>query len=163
MKIDVDDWYRRYAPMVYRRCRSILGEDEASLDTMQEVFMRLVHKADRITDQAPSSLLYTMATNLSLNHLKAGQARIRHFGAPDSGDTEIPTLDRGQAGVDARATLDQIFALDDEKSRTIAWLHYVDGYTLEETAEHAGMSVSGIRRRLRKLQGRARSFREAHL
>ena len=58
--------------------------------------------------------------------------------------------------------LDQIFALDDEKTRTIAWLHYVDRLTLEETAERSGMSVSGIRKRLRKLQKIGQEYREVH-
>jgi len=34
----------------------------------------------------------------------------------------------------------------------MAVLHYVDGFTLEEVARETGLSVSGVRRRLRRLR-----------
>jgi RNA polymerase sigma-70 factor (ECF subfamily) len=34
----------------------------------------------------------------------------------------------------------------------MAVLHFVDGLTFEEVARHTGLSVSGVRRRLRKLR-----------
>jgi RNA polymerase sigma-70 factor (ECF subfamily) len=37
----------------------------------------------------------------------------------------------------------------------IAVLHLVDGLSLEETARETGMSVSGVRKRLRQLRERA--------
>ena len=39
-------------------------------------------------------------------------------------------------------------------SQTIAVMHLVDGMTLEEVAAEAGMSVSGVRKRLRTLRAR---------
>ena len=48
--------------------------------------------------------------------------------------------------------LDWLFGRHKESSRTIAVLHYVDGLTLEEVARQTGMSVSGVRKRLRKLR-----------
>ena len=37
-------------------------------------------------------------------------------------------------------------------SRTIAVMHLLDGFTLQEVADEVGMSVSGVRKRLRKLK-----------
>ena len=48
--------------------------------------------------------------------------------------------------------LDWLFGRNPESSRTIAVLHYVDGLTLEEVARETNMSVSGVRKRLRKLR-----------
>ena len=48
--------------------------------------------------------------------------------------------------------LDWLFGRHPESSRTIAVLHYVDGLTLEEVARETKMSVSGVRKRLRKLR-----------
>lgn len=48
--------------------------------------------------------------------------------------------------------LDQLFSSQKASTRTIAVLHYRDGLTLEETAEMTSLSVSGVRRRLRKLR-----------
>ena len=39
-----------------------------------------------------------------------------------------------------------------ESTRTMAILHYVDGMTLQEVADEVGMSVSGVRKRLRGLR-----------
>ena len=41
-----------------------------------------------------------------------------------------------------------------ESTRFLAVLVFVDGYTLEEAAKEVGMSVSGVRKRLRNLKER---------
>ena len=61
-------------------------------------------------------------------------------------------------GYEARGLLAKIFSKEQESTRTIATLHYVDGMTLEETAETVGLSVSGVRKRLRTLQARIKNL-----
>jgi len=56
--------------------------------------------------------------------------------------------------------LDAIFGGERESTRTIAVMHYVDGMTLEEVAREAGMSVSGVRKRLRMLCARVKGLGE---
>ena len=62
----------------------------------------------------------------------------------DGEDLETRTLDR--------LFLEKLFEDQRSSTRTMALLHYRDGFTLEETAEATGMSVSGVRKRLRKLR-----------
>jgi RNA polymerase sigma-70 factor (ECF subfamily) len=50
--------------------------------------------------------------------------------------------------------LEQLFATEKATTKTMAVLHYVDGYTLEQTASMMEMSVSGVRKRLRGLKAR---------
>ena len=45
--------------------------------------------------------------------------------------------------------LDRIFAREQASTRTMAVLHLLDGMTLQEVANEVGMSVSGVRKRLR--------------
>ena len=52
----------------------------------------------------------------------------------------------------ASLLLDQIFGREQESTRTMAVLHLRDGHTLQEVAEVMGMSVSGVRKRLRTLK-----------
>jgi RNA polymerase sigma-70 factor (ECF subfamily) len=52
----------------------------------------------------------------------------------------------------SRGVLRKLFGKHPESSRTIAVLHLVDGFTLEETAKMVNMSVNGIRKRLRALR-----------
>jgi RNA polymerase sigma-70 factor (ECF subfamily) len=43
----------------------------------------------------------------------------------------------------------------------MAVLHYVDRLTLEETAVEVGLSVSGVRKRLRRLREKGLDLKEA--
>ena len=48
--------------------------------------------------------------------------------------------------------LDRLFGRHPASSRTIAVLHHIDGLTLDQVAEETGLSVSGVRKRLRRLR-----------
>jgi RNA polymerase sigma factor (sigma-70 family) len=144
--MDVEELYERYGPMVMRRCRFLLGNEDEALDATQDVFVRLLQAGDRLKMKYPSSFLYTTATNLCLNRIRD---RARH-GETDDDQLlyQIATIDDTEERVGARSVLGRLFGQSPQSSRTIATLHYVDGLTLEETAREVGMSVSGVRKRL---------------
>ena len=148
--IDVEAVSRRYGPMVLRRCRRLLGDEQEALDACQDVFVRIVQRRARLDGRYPSSLLYRIATNVCLNRLRDRRR------APVTRDEavlyEIARAEEPGAASDARLLLDRLFGRHPESSRTIAVLHYVDGLTLDEAAEVVGMSVSGVRKRLRGLR-----------
>jgi RNA polymerase sigma-70 factor (ECF subfamily) len=154
---DFEGLYKRYGPMVFRRCRMMLKDEDAAWDAVQEVFVLVLRHQDRFRQTGHSSLLYTMATNHCLNVIKArrrkGRGLERELG-------ELTAIDRSTDAVVAQDAVDRILSLFDQTTRTIAWMHFVDGMTLEETARAARMSVSGIRKRLRKLQAAGRSSEE---
>jgi RNA polymerase sigma factor (sigma-70 family) len=154
--LDVQAYYLRYGPMVLRRCRALLRHDARAQDAMQDVFVSLLGAADRLHDQAPSALLLTMATNLCLNRLR-GQRRRREDAGDDLLERIAGSEDAGEGRTAARQLLDRLFGKDDPlaaSTRTIAVMHLVDGLTLEEVARESGLSVSGVRKRLRTLRGR---------
>src|SRR5262245_9689209 len=68
--LDVDALSRRYGPMVLRRCRRLLGDEDEALDAYQDTFVRLLEYRSRLDDRYPSSLLYRMATNVCLNRIR---------------------------------------------------------------------------------------------
>jgi RNA polymerase sigma factor (sigma-70 family) len=144
--IDVEAVYRRYGAMVLRRCRQILRDEDEALDVMQEVFVRVLTHRLRLSDQYPSSLLYRIATNLSLNRLRDRQRQAAVAG--DEVLDRIATMN----DPDAPLLLDRLLGRHPESTRTMAVLHYVDGMTLEQVARECGMSVSGVRKRLRGLR-----------
>ena len=145
--------------MVLRRCRSLLGDEEEALDAMQDTFVKVLRYRDRLTQAAPSSLLYCMATNVCLNRIRASRRRPVSVGeellatVASSDDVESLAL--------ARHTIEGIFGGERASTRTMAVLHYVDGMTLEEVADTVGLSVSGVRKRLRTLKARTRALEEA--
>lgn len=150
MGIDVDEYYRRYGPMVLRRCRRLLADEEESVDAMQDTFVQLLRHQKRLTGAAPSSLLYRMATNVCLNRIRTRKRR------PETPDADllnrIADLKEPESRLMARLRLDRLFAEERTSTRTIAVLHLLDGLTLEEVGAAVGLSVSGVRKRLRRLR-----------
>jgi len=136
--------------MVFRRCRRLLGEDEAAREATHDVFVKLLKSADRLEASAPSSLLWQAATNLCLNRIRDAKARPAVEGGDLLERIACAALSGGLA--EARLTLASIFGKEQASTETIAVLHLVDRMTLEEVAETVGMSVSGVRKRLRTLK-----------
>jgi RNA polymerase sigma-70 factor (ECF subfamily) len=150
MAIDVDDAYRRYGPMVLRRCRTMIRDEQGAYDAMQDVFVQLLRHHDRLDDRGMSSLLYRMATNVCLNRIRSRSRR------PEDASTDlleqIAAASSEEQRTGARALLDRLLGSEPESTATMAVLHLHDGLTLEEVAEVVGLSVSGVRKRLRKLK-----------
>lgn len=134
--------------MVLRRCRSLLKDEEWALDAMQDVFVKVINKQESLKDKYPSSLLYTIATNHCLNIIR----REKKMTTGDEILDRIVSAEILEEKAVNKMFLDQLFSSQKASTRTIAVLHYRDGLTLEETAEMTSLSVSGVRRRLRKLR-----------
>ncbi len=158
-EISVEDLYRTYGPMVLRRCRRMLRDEEEALDAMQDSFVKVLRYRDRLNDRGPSSLLYTIATNVCLNRIRS---RSRDRSIPVGDDLE-KLAGWGAEHSDTALTghfLDRLFAEQRPDTREIAVYHYLDGLTLEETANLVGLSVSGVRKRLRRLRESGLALKE---
>ncbi|MDR2577870.1 MAG: RNA polymerase sigma factor [Chitinispirillales bacterium] len=144
---DTEALFRKYGSMVLRRCRLLLGDDNAAADAAQEVFVKIIENKHRLNAKYPSSLLFTMATNHCLNLIRDGK---RHGEGADGESLlqRIACADDVEERQGHRDTLRKLFRRSPESSRAIAVFHYVDGMTLEETAREVKMSVSGVRKRL---------------
>jgi len=147
--LDTEALFRKYGPMVLRRCIHLLGDTERAADAVQEVFVKLLENRQNIKADYPSSLLWTMATNHCLNKIRDYKRR------GEDGDSLLEKIaccgDIGEKH-GARSVLRKLFHSSPKSSRTIAVLHFVDGMTLEETAREVKMSVSGVRKRLAALR-----------
>ncbi|MBI4976818.1 MAG: sigma-70 family RNA polymerase sigma factor [Spirochaetes bacterium] len=155
MDFDLAAWYERYAPMVLRRCRYLLGNEDEAADAMQEVFMKVLDNRERLTGKYPSSLLFTIATNICLNILRH---RRRHPSVFDNDAINaIAAADDVSGAVEAGDMLARIFADEQEMTRTMAVMYYVDGMTYKEIGRETGLSISGVRKRLLDLGKRARA------
>ncbi len=159
MAINVEEFYTKYGPMVLRRCRYILKDEESALDAMQDVFVQIIKKQEKLNNTAPSSLLYTMATNICLNKIRS--IKSKNESSDDSIIEQIASMDDVEGQIITKGFLDRIFTNEKASTRTIAVLHYVDKLTLEETADFVGLSVSGVRKRLRKLRENGLTLMEA--
>lgn len=120
------------------------------MDVCQDVFLKVVERREMLQAAYPSTLLYRMATNLSLNRI-----RDRARAAQPVGDEILDAIARADDTAErslSAVLLDRLFGRHPASSRTMAVLHYVDGLTLEQVAKNMSMSVSGVRKRLNALK-----------
>ena len=153
MAIDIAAWYEKYGPMVIRRCRKILKNEEEALDAVHDVFVNLIRGSARLHGRFPSCLLYTMATNVCLNRLRRMKKESQNLIEEDlliSGDGEY---DR----IEAELLLEDILKDESEENRAIFFMYHVDGMILKEVGEATGLSASGVKKRLEAFKIRARS------
>jgi RNA polymerase sigma-70 factor (ECF subfamily) len=156
LALDIEEHYRRFGPMVLRRCRTLLRNDAQAEEAMHDVFVAVLRAEDRLRDEAPAGLLLRVATNVCLNRLRAIRRR------PEVADDDLlcriaTTAETGEARASARNLLGRLFGADDPlaaSTATLAVMHLCDGLTLEETAREARLSVSGVRKRLHRLRAR---------
>ena len=74
---DFDSLYRTFGPMVLRRCRFLLKDEEKALDAMQDVFVRIIERKSRLQSVC-ASLFYVTATRVCLNKIRADKGGIPH-------------------------------------------------------------------------------------
>ncbi len=151
--IDIEQWYRRYAPMVLRRCRLLLQDEEQAVDAMQDVFVRLLTHRERLHGRFPSSLLYRIATNVCLNVIR--ERKNRRTAADEDTLSRIACCAEQEERTLAALVLDRLFRRERPSTREMAVLHFVDGMTYGEVARETRLSVSGVRKRLREFRARA--------
>lgn len=162
MAVDVEAFYRSHGPMVLRRCRRLLRDEAKAVDAMHDVFVEILRRKDSLDASSPAGLLLTTATHVCLNRLRS--ERRKPEDAEDEMLFQIAALESSTSAEEqtlAGRILTRLFSGQPESTRLIAVLHYVDRLTLEEVAAEVGMSVSGVRKRLRNLKERLPSLAEA--
>jgi RNA polymerase sigma-70 factor, ECF subfamily len=151
-RVDPEDYYRRYGPMVFRRCRNLLRDDDRARDAMHDVFVKVLRYRERLEDSAPSRLLYRIATNVCLNLIRSARRRPEVPGDALA-EQAAPDADPESTAV-SRALLARLFGDERDSTMLLAILHYQDGLSLNEVAREVGLSASGVRRRLLGLRER---------
>lgn len=142
--------------MVYRRCLTLLRNEEKALEAMQDVFLKVLDN-NKLDSKAASSLFYTIATNYCLNIIKKDALiNSKNVFENDSVNSEEEN----------NISKDMIFKLfKDEKPKVfnIAVLYFLDGMTLDELSRETKMSVSGLRKTLAKVKTKAEKFKKENL
>ena len=148
MAVSTEDLYRKYGPMVLRRCRKLLRNEAMAKDAMQDVFTKGLERQEQLTADAPSSFLFRVATNVCLNKIRASKRRREDAAS----DLVIEIAEATRPDPEVRNVLRRLFASEKLSTQSMAIMHFVDGMTLEEVAAEHSLSVSGVRKRLRQLR-----------
>ncbi|MCB9653741.1 MAG: RNA polymerase sigma factor [Deltaproteobacteria bacterium] len=142
---EVDAIFRRFGPMVFRRARTLLRNEEEGRDVMQEVFIKAMAEPSRFEDPADAGRwLYRVTTNTCLNIL-----RDTHRRAELRNEHLAPSLAVQASRTEGALSLDQLaarrlLAEADAACSQAAVLVHVDGMSYDEASAVLGVSKRTI-------------------
>lgn len=144
--------YRRFGPLIYRRCLRLLGDKEAAREATQEVFLRALRHVEKLNTDDRDCLpwLYRVTTNYCFNVWRSKESTEEIFSFDEQLDlVHSPNVEER---MNAAQRIAQILASVDRQTRSIALLAYVDGMTQKEIAKVLGLSRRTIGKKLRCFQ-----------
>ena len=144
---------RRYERPIMHFCARMIGNASDAEDLAQECFLALHRSLGRIEPRARfSTLLFGIARNLTLNHLRDGRRRGRHMASPMEGlEKEPATGDRpdrrAQAAEIGVVLIEAINGLAPEH-REVLVLRELSQLDYEAIAQVVGCPIGTVRSRL---------------
>ena len=162
-----DTLFERYASAIRRYLLRIVRDDHAAEDLLQEAFLRVWTRAEQWNGQgAFKGWLYSIATNLALNHLRSQRRRPQQpLEAPDEleGDVDTPAwlVDNASLGPDQAlesseqsSRLQQIIRDLPEEQREVFRLVHQAEMSLREAADELGIPEGTAKSRLHYARAR---------
>ena len=147
--------YRAFETPVYNLARRMLRNAEDAEDVLQETFLEVVKSIGAYRGEGHLwGWIRQIAASKALMRIRRTQVR-----AEEAFDEEL-TPGAPPVGVPARVDLERAFESLSEISRSVVWLHDVEGYTHEEIAEMMGKSVSFSKSQLARGHSRLRRILE---
>ncbi len=152
-RASVEELYREYGATVLRRARVILGDEQAAMDAMQEVFVKVLRKGAQFRGEAsPMTWLYRVTTNYCLNVIR-DRSRRRELlmrQRPDSESSE-------HHGGEERLALATLLRKIPQELREIAVYYYADQMNQDEIAALLGVSRRTVGNRLEEFRATAQA------
>ena len=141
-----------YATSLVRLCYAWLGDAALAEDAVQETFLKAWRHWDSF--RACSSEK-TWLTRIAINTCK-DMRRTRWFRHLLDGGQEAPDTVPIPPDTLRDDTVSHAISELPEKDRQIVLLHYYQGFTLEETRQVLGISLSAVNSRLMRARGKLR-------
>ena len=154
----IADWHKEYFPMVFRRCKYMLRKSAyAPEDAAQDVFVNLLTCREKLDEKIKNveGLLWTIATNVCLNILKARKWKPGEDLTVNEEEL-YPAVGDDYKRVDDNLLLERILEDESEEVRSYVYMHYKDGMGYVEIANTVGKSKSWVGKKLAAFKKRAR-------
>ena len=160
--------YRAFETHVYNLVLRMLRTPEDAEDVLQETFLEVVRSIKQYRGEGHLwGWIKRIAASKALMRIRRNQVRATEQLDEESTGQQVgyagPELTRSGsvAGVPARIDLERAFEQLSETSRSVVWLHDVEGYTHEEIAELMGKTVSFSKSQLARAHARLRRMLDA--
>jgi RNA polymerase sigma-70 factor (ECF subfamily) len=150
---DLEQIYTEHGWHVFRRARTILGNEDEAWDVCQDVFLKLAEAGETIRDRSRTTAwLFRVTTNRCIDRL-----RTRKPHRPDEVDRLLAGGDaEGQTA--ARELVARLANTFPAEVLELAVLRYVDGLTMEELEEVSGMTRKTAAKHLARFRKRAEAL-----
>jgi len=151
-RAEFQELYRSYGPAVRARCRAICGNEADADEALQETFIRAWRGRKRFDGRYPLAWLQTIGRSASIDIIRRRKpwchdpGRWLEQAAPSTGEVTDT--------IQAARLLDSFSAEDAAMLR----LRHAEGWRIHEIAEHFATSSRTVRRRLERLEARARAL-----
>lgn len=150
---ELEELYRAYGSLVFRRACRILHDEQQAEDTMQDVFVRVINNYKDFRQEASASTwLYRITTNICLNKIRD---RSRQRGLLETkgraSDPTAPTIDKK---IEIKRVLEK---LPSELSQ-VAIYYYLDELEQQEIAQITGIPRRTISHRLESFRKKAKKL-----
>ena len=144
--------YRRFGPLLARRCRLLMRDRALAEDALQETITILLRRGEAMREaQSPYRWLCRAADTACLDLMRRGKHVRRAIALDEMGDLD----GLGTApGIDPEARLAVLETLGrlDESQQALAIMLFVDGMSQSEAAEEIGVSRVTINKRAQEIR-----------
>ena len=125
------------------------GDAELSSDIAQDVFMKLWEKQIPYEKGRTKSLLYKMAADSFISHIRKSEIKSRHmYSAMLSFD--LDNVENDSSLAERKKFYEDALCVLPEKQRTAFLMNKMEGLTHKEIASRLGLSVKAVEKRIYK-------------
>ena len=133
--------YCQYSTMLYRLAMIYLGNAYDAEEAVQEAFIRLLYKAPSFVDaEHEKRWLLRVQINICKDILKSGW-RSRTVHLEEAGSYQMDS--------DSLYIMERLVSLP-QKYKSVIYLHYYEGYQLQEIADLLGIGLSAAKMRMKR-------------
>jgi RNA polymerase sigma-70 factor (ECF subfamily) len=153
--------YRRYAGKVFGKCLTILRNEEAARDAMQDIFMKILLNLGAFGEKAQfSTWVYSITYNYCIDLVRKGKKDKVLFSedierAPDVAAEEVP--DQYLLELDAKQ-LKQVLDMLPPGDSAILLMKYQDDLSIKEIAELTGKTESAVKMKIKRAKEKAQEL-----
>ncbi len=129
---------------LYYRC----GDQEMATDVAQETFIRLWEKNSELVVDNLKALLYKMAGDLLITHIRKRNVMLRYKSKPIEEQFNESPHDQMRYK-ELLMNYEKALEAMPEKQRTVFLLSRMDGMKYNDIAENLGLSVKAVEKRMK--------------
>ncbi len=141
----MDELFRRHRDFVYRVLLGQTGNQAASQDLTQEVFLRVATRRKPFFKSAKfTTFLYRIAANLVRDHERRQRREVSFTDVPEEHREPEPLTD-SQGDIGLSRVLTAALARLPKRQREVIILRELEQFNTEETAQHLGISAGSVK------------------